>query len=89
MRLSKTPAALGFEDAKKGYFPHLFNTSENDNYIGLYPDPCFYGYDNMSDTERCHFMQWYNTGCDGAFDFQFIYFVNMESMMLLFYVKHA
>ena len=29
MRLSKTPAALGFDDVLKGYFPHQFNTSEN------------------------------------------------------------
>lgn len=70
MRLSKTPAALGFEDVKKGYFPHLFNTTEHAEYVGPYPEPYFYGYDNMSDKERTDFMQWYNTVCDGVVDFQ-------------------
>ncbi len=30
MRLSKTPAALGFDDIGKGSFPHKINTRENE-----------------------------------------------------------
>lgn len=71
MRLSKTPAALGFEyEEKKGFFPHLFNKTENEKYVGPFPEPHFYGYDNMSDKDRTDFMQWYNTVRDGVFDFQ-------------------
>ena len=29
---------FGLKEAAKGYFPHKFNTDENQNYIGLYPD---------------------------------------------------
>ena len=52
MRLAKTPAALGFHDCEKGYFPHKFNTREHEHYIGKYPDPSYYGYDTMSESER-------------------------------------
>ena len=31
----------------KGDFPHLFNTPENQNYIGPIPDKKFYGIDQM------------------------------------------
>ncbi len=58
MRLSKTPAALGFENIGKGYFPHKFNTRDNEYYVGAYPEPAFYGYDNMSDSEKVEFMRW-------------------------------
>lgn len=39
MGLSNLPAALGFEDMiwydMKGYFPHTFNTLENEKYVVL------------------------------------------------------
>ncbi|KAG7495739.1 extracellular sulfatase Sulf-2 isoform X1 [Solea senegalensis] len=66
MRLSKAPAALGFDDSKKGYFPHLFNTSENADYVGPYPNPHYYVYDNMSEKEGTVL-----TVCHEDFDFQF------------------
>lgn len=61
MRLSKTPAALGFEDMVKGYFPHKFNTRENEYYVGTYPDPSYYGYDDMCESDKKTFMSWYDT----------------------------
>ncbi|KAK0153088.1 putative DNA polymerase [Merluccius polli] len=70
MRLAKTPAALGFEDSKKGYFPHMFNITENADYVGPYPSPHYYGYDNMSEKDRVEFLQWYNTVRHDVFDFQ-------------------
>ena len=71
MRLANTPAALGFEDSKKGYFPHRFNTAENVDYVGPYPSTHYYGYDNMSEKDRVDFLQWYNTVRHEVFDFQF------------------
>ena len=60
MRLSKIPAALGFEDMMKGYFPHKFNMVGNKKYVGPYPELYYYGYDSMIDSEKTIFMAWYN-----------------------------
>lgn len=38
MRLSKLPGCFDLNELCKGYFPHLFNTSENQHYVGPYPD---------------------------------------------------
>lgn len=35
--LSKMPSAFGFQELKKGYFPHFFNTDQNQQYVGPYP----------------------------------------------------
>ena len=39
MKLSALPKAFGINELKKGWFPHHFNTRENQNYVGPYPDP--------------------------------------------------
>eukprot|EP00854_Cymbomonas_tetramitiformis_P031595 gene31595-39774_t len=37
---------FGFgHEITKGYYPHLFNTKENQNYMGLYPDIKYYNPD--------------------------------------------
>ncbi|KAG1925821.1 extracellular sulfatase Sulf-2 [Pimephales promelas] len=61
MGLAKMPAALDLKTTEKGYFPHLFNTRENINYFGPYPDKKFYNYDNMSDKDQQKFDSWYST----------------------------
>ena len=35
-------------------FPYKFNTDENQNYIGPYPDKAYYGYDEMKKTTLDH-----------------------------------
>ena len=52
MKLSALPVAFGLQELKKGWFPHYFNTRENQNYVGPYPDAKDYGYDFMSEKER-------------------------------------
>ena len=47
MKLSKLPDIFGLKDLKKGWFPHSFNTRENQQYVGYYPDPKYYGCDVM------------------------------------------
>jgi len=43
MRLSELSKAFGLEDtAEKGIFPHLFNTVENQSYVGLMPAVHYY-----------------------------------------------
>ncbi len=70
MALAKMPVALDLTTTEKGYFPHLFNRVENENYFGPYPDKKFYNYDNMSDKDREKFDAWYSTVEGKWFDFR-------------------
>ena len=36
--LSAFPKTFGLKELKKGYFPHFFNTPENQSYVGPIPD---------------------------------------------------
>ncbi|MCP3665966.1 MAG: hypothetical protein GY696_26290, partial [Gammaproteobacteria bacterium] len=61
MSLAALPKAFGFEkDAMKGYFPHFFNTSTNEDYEGPLPDHQYYGTSNMKQAARNVFFKWYN-----------------------------
>ena len=60
MALSKLPKAFGLEEVTKGFFPHLWNTPEHQDYIGVVPDAVFYGPDQMSVEKRVAFYEWYN-----------------------------
>ena len=37
MKLVNFPKTFGIEELAKGYFPHLFNKKENENYVGPIP----------------------------------------------------
>ena len=71
MKLSKLPQtfALGC-DIKKGYFPHLYNTKENQHKKGVYPPAEMYSPDTMCVEDRKEFFEWYDTVKDrNDFDF--------------------
>ena len=70
MRLANTPAAMGFADMCKGHFPHKFNTPSNQDYVGDYPPPEFYGYEQMRDADKAAFMNWHNSVNGKTFDFR-------------------
>ncbi|KAK5650120.1 hypothetical protein RI129_001149 [Pyrocoelia pectoralis] len=71
MALAKLPKAFGLGDNfKKGFFPYLFNTTENQNYIGHYPNIKYYRPDAMKTEEREQFIKWYNENQDEVFDMQ-------------------
>ena len=70
MALSKLPEAFGLEELTKGFFPHLWNTLENQNYVGAIPDASFYGPDQMSQAKRAEFYEWYDEQRDVTFDLQ-------------------
>lgn len=57
MKLSDLPKSFGFSETTKGYFPHLFNTEANQNYVGPIPDPKFYNIDGMTPVARDKFLQ--------------------------------
>jgi len=50
--LSAFPKTFGLNELKKGYFPHYFHTSENQNYVGPIPGVKYYGFDTMGNTAR-------------------------------------
>ncbi|KYN02050.1 putative DNA polymerase [Cyphomyrmex costatus] len=61
MPLSALPKAFVLSgNTTKGTFPHLFNTPENQNYVGPLPDLKYYSSDYMRSDERERFLLWYN-----------------------------
>ena len=52
MPLSQLPKSFGLVEMKKGYFPHLYNTEDNNmleckKQLMHLPDPSYYDIDNM------------------------------------------
>ena len=70
MKLAALPKAFGLEELKKGWFPHHFNRKENQDYVGAYPEPSYYGYDYMSTKDREQFLKWHQDQQDTIFDFK-------------------
>ena len=60
MPLAKFPASFDLKEMAKGHFPHFFNTPENSNYIGTWPDKKHYGPDKMKTASREKFLRWYD-----------------------------
>jgi len=70
MPLSKFPKTFNIDELKKGYFPHLFNTEENQNYEGGIPDKHFFDPDSMTDEGRAEFLKWYELQKDKTYVFR-------------------
>ena len=71
MPLASLPKSFGLTELKKGFFPYLFNTEENQNKILPHlPDMCFYNPDNMYSERRLEFFKWYGENKHEVFDFQ-------------------
>ncbi|XP_060572998.1 uncharacterized protein LOC132730933 [Ruditapes philippinarum] len=70
MKLSALPKAFGLTELKKGWFPHYFNTSDNQTYVGPYPDAKKYGHNFMSEKERAELLVWLNERKDDVFNFR-------------------
>ena len=70
MKLSKLPKAFGLKELKKGWFPHFFNTRENQEYLGPYPDPKYYGCNFMGNEEREECLAWLKSQENCVFDFK-------------------
>ena len=52
MALAKFPPTFGLVEMRKGYFPHLFNTEANQDYVGPMPPLAAYGPDNLPTPAR-------------------------------------
>lgn len=71
MPLSALPKAFGLSiNFKKGYFPHLFNTKKNEDYVGPLPAVKYYNPNNMKENERRQFLEWYSENKSKIFDFK-------------------
>lgn len=70
MALSKLPSCFGLTELKKGYFPHLFNTRENQTYVGPLPESLYYSPDTMAPAARRAFLSWHQEHQGDMFDFQ-------------------
>ncbi|XP_067210247.1 uncharacterized protein [Linepithema humile] len=73
MRLSELPKAFGLANTlDKGVFPHLFNTLDNQFYVGPLPGVEYYSPETMNTKEREQFLAWHDelTRANYIFDFQ-------------------
>ena len=68
MALAKLPKAFGLTELSKGFFPHLFSTAENQDYVGPMPGLEYYDPDGMKSESREAFLEWYKK--QTHFDFQ-------------------
>ncbi|KAL4101205.1 hypothetical protein QTP88_021225 [Uroleucon formosanum] len=69
--LSSFPKTFGLNELKKGYFPHFFNTVENQNYIGILPDKKYYGFETMKTENKIEFEKWYDEKINENYIFNF------------------
>ena len=60
MSLAKFPKTFGQDELCKGYFPHMFNKEENQNYVGPIPCKNDYGVNFMKPGEREAFIAWHD-----------------------------
>ena len=60
MSLDKFAKTFDLKENKKGFFPHLFNTRENQSYVGEYPAKEFYQPKFMSTDKKVEFEEWYS-----------------------------
>ncbi|XP_035228066.1 uncharacterized protein LOC118200234 [Stegodyphus dumicola] len=70
MALAKLPGCFGLTELKKGYFPHLFNSRENQSYVGPLPEARYYSPDTMSTPARKAFLSWHEEHKGDVFNFQ-------------------
>ena len=71
MALAKFPKTFGQEELCKGYFPHLFNKDENQNYVGPIPCKEDYGVNFMKPGERDAFIAWHDQQVANNYRFDF------------------
>ena len=64
------PKTFGLTELTKGFFPHKFNTDDNQDYVGQYPDKSYYGYEEMKKVDREKFDEWYEATKGKTFNFR-------------------
>ena len=59
MPLANFPKTFGITEMKKGFFPHLFNTPDNQGYVGPLPDLTYFDPDGMSPAKKSELVAWH------------------------------
>ena len=59
MPLAAFSATFNLTELKKGFFPHLFNTPDNQQYVGRIPDIEFYDPDSMMSSKKEELLNWH------------------------------
>ena len=59
MPLAQFPKTFGLTELAKGYFPHFFNTKNNQTYVGPLPDVEYFDPDGMKPKARVAFLAWH------------------------------
>ena len=60
MPLASFASTFNLTELKKGFFPHLFNTPDHQNYVGRIPDIEFYDPDSMMVEKKKELLQWHS-----------------------------
>ena len=76
--LSSFPATFGLKELCKGFFSHLFNTLENQDYIGPISDPSMYDPDGMSAKKKAEFFRWHREKVEANYEFNLRREMEME-----------
>ena len=71
MSLAKFPKTFGETELCKGYFPHLFNKEENQDYVGPIPCQNDYGVNFMKPEVREAFLAWHKEQVESGYVFDF------------------
>ena len=71
MSLAKFPKTFGKTEMCKGYFPHLFNKEENQNYVGPIPCQADYAPTTMKPEAREAFLVWHKEQAESNYEFNF------------------
>ena len=71
MSLAKFPKTFGKTELCKGYFPHLFNKEENQNYVGPVPCQADHGENFMKPEARETFLAWHKEQRESGYVFDF------------------
>lgn len=72
MPLATFSGTFGITELKKGYFPHTFNTPENQSYVGRIPDIEYYDPEGMKDQKAKRvFEQWHADQVARGVEFDF------------------
>ena len=59
MPLALFPSTFNLTELKKGFFPHLFNSPHNQNYVGRIPDLEYYDPDGMKLNKKEELTRWH------------------------------
>ena len=67
--LASFPATFRLTELCKGFFPHLFNVTKNQEYVGPLPDARYYDPDGMSPKKRDEFLRWHAAKVAEGYEF--------------------